>query len=86
MTVAIHISHSLCLSLKNLDVCLLQAVALCEVIDLIAALLCDIVVNPHGNRVNLCPRKGGGRDASLPARTSLNLIRQIVHLLFELER
>lgn len=31
----------------RLDVCFLQAVALCEVVDLVAALIGTVIINPH---------------------------------------
>ncbi len=40
-----------------LDVCFLQAIALCEVVDLVAALIAAVVIDPHGDRVNLCPAR-----------------------------
>lgn len=65
-----------------LDVRFLQAVALCEVVDLVAALIAAVVIDPHGHRVNLCP--GQSRRTTLP-RPILNLIGKVVHFLLQLE-
>lgn len=72
-------NSKLCLCLY---VCFLQAVALCEVVDLVAALIGAVVIDPHGDRVNLCP--GQSRRATLPCPV-LYLIGKVVHFLLQLE-
>lgn len=64
-----------------LNIRLLQAVTVCEVIYLIAALL-RAFVDPHGDCVNLSPaeRRCGG-----PALTTSDFVGEIVHLLLQLE-
>lgn len=70
---------NLCL---RLDVRFLQAVAFCEVIDLVAALITAVIIDPHGDRVDL--RAALSRRAALP-RPVLDFIGKVVHFLLQLE-
>lgn len=65
-----------------LNVSLFQAIAVCQIIELITALLTG-VVNPHGDCVYyINPANCRSGTFSCP---SLDFIGQIVHFLFELE-